>query len=96
MAVSALLTRELGFSEVIEAHSFDEATEYLRVHPEVAIAILNFSNCGDEGRSRPSDHSGVLPGDEGGCYFELEFETEHPFRHWNPVCMVTCPRTSTS
>ncbi len=46
MAVSALLTRELGFSEVIEAHSFDEATEYLRGHPEVSIAIMNFSTPG--------------------------------------------------
>ena len=46
MAVSALLTRELGFSEVIEAHSFDQATEYLRGHPEVSLAILNFSTPG--------------------------------------------------
>ncbi|MGO4571817.1 LuxR C-terminal-related transcriptional regulator [Microvirga sp. 2TAF3] len=46
MAVSALLTHELGFSEVIEAHSFDEATEYLRERPEVSIVILNSSILG--------------------------------------------------
>src|SRR5688572_13041910 len=46
MAVSGLLARELGFSEVIEAGSFDAATEYLREHPEVSIAILNLSTAG--------------------------------------------------
>jgi DNA-binding NarL/FixJ family response regulator len=46
MAVSGLLVRELGFSEVIEAGSFDAATEYLRDHPEVSIAILNLSTAG--------------------------------------------------
>jgi DNA-binding NarL/FixJ family response regulator len=46
MAVSGLLTRELGFSEVVEAVSFDAATEYLREHPEVTIAIMDLSTAG--------------------------------------------------
>ena len=41
MAVSALLTRELGFSDVIEMHSFDDAKDYLQDHPELSVAILD-------------------------------------------------------
>jgi DNA-binding NarL/FixJ family response regulator len=43
MAVSALLTRDLGFSEVIEVPTFDEAKACLLDHPEVSFAVLDFS-----------------------------------------------------
>ena len=43
MAIKALLMRELGFSDVIEVHSFDEAKEYLLGHAEVSVAILDLS-----------------------------------------------------
>ena len=43
MAVGAILRRELGFSDVVEVPTFDEANEYLLVHPEVSVAILDLS-----------------------------------------------------
>ena len=43
MAVSALLTRDLGFSDVIEVQAFEEAQACLLDHPEVSFAILDFS-----------------------------------------------------
>jgi DNA-binding NarL/FixJ family response regulator len=46
MAVGAILRRELGFSDVVEVPTFDEANEYLLVHPEVSVAILDLSTPG--------------------------------------------------
>ncbi|KAB0265801.1 response regulator transcription factor [Microvirga brassicacearum] len=46
MAVSALLTRELGFSDVVEVNTFDEAKEYLLSNAEVFVIILDLSTPG--------------------------------------------------
>ncbi|MBF9235452.1 response regulator transcription factor [Microvirga sp. BT350] len=46
MAVSALLTREFGFSDVIEAHSFEEAKKDLPAHAEVFLVIQDLSTPG--------------------------------------------------
>jgi DNA-binding NarL/FixJ family response regulator len=46
MAISALLTRKLGFSDVIEARSFDEAKEHFIQRAEVSVAILDLSTPG--------------------------------------------------
>jgi len=46
LAISGLLTRKLGFPEVIEVSSFDEVQEYLSTHTEASIALLNLSTPG--------------------------------------------------
>ncbi|UVF22040.1 response regulator transcription factor [Microvirga terrae] len=43
MAVSALLTRDLGFSEVIEVRAFDEVRPCLLDRPEVSLCLLDFA-----------------------------------------------------
>lgn len=43
LAISGLLTRKLGFAEVVEVSSFDEAQDYLSEHHDVSIALLNLA-----------------------------------------------------
>lgn len=43
MAVNAILTRQFGFSSVIEAASLDEALDRLSEHPEVSAALFDLS-----------------------------------------------------
>jgi DNA-binding NarL/FixJ family response regulator len=43
MAVSAILTRQFGFSRVLEASSLDEALESLSEHPNVDAALFDLS-----------------------------------------------------
>jgi DNA-binding NarL/FixJ family response regulator len=43
MAVSAILNRQFGFSEVVEAASFDEALECLSEHPDICAALFDLS-----------------------------------------------------
>lgn len=43
MAVGAILTRQFGFSEIVEAASFDEALECLSEHPSITAALFDLS-----------------------------------------------------
>jgi DNA-binding NarL/FixJ family response regulator len=43
MAVSAILTRQFGFSEIVEAASLDEALECLSVRPSIQTALFDLS-----------------------------------------------------
>lgn len=43
MAVSAILARQFGFSDIIEAGSLDEALERLGEHPKVGVALFDLS-----------------------------------------------------
>ncbi|WP_343232437.1 response regulator transcription factor [Microvirga terricola] len=43
MAISTLLTRELGFSDVVEVRSLDDAKDHLLERDDVSIAILDLS-----------------------------------------------------
>src|SRR5689334_7063211 len=43
MAVSAILTTQLGFSRIIEAGSLDEAIEHLDQNSDVSVALLDLS-----------------------------------------------------
>ncbi len=46
MAVSAILTRQFGFSKVLEAASLDEALECLSENPDVCTALFDLSMSG--------------------------------------------------
>ncbi|WP_445502898.1 LuxR C-terminal-related transcriptional regulator [Microvirga sp. G4-2] len=43
MAVGAILIRQFGFSEIIEAGSLDEALERLGEHPNIGVALFDLS-----------------------------------------------------
>lgn len=43
MAIGAILNRQFGFSEIIEAASFDEALECLSEHPTACAALFDLS-----------------------------------------------------
>ncbi|PVE22023.1 DNA-binding response regulator [Microvirga sp. KLBC 81] len=43
MAVSAILNRQFGFSEIIEAGSLDEALERLGEYPNIGVALFDLS-----------------------------------------------------
>jgi DNA-binding NarL/FixJ family response regulator len=43
MAVGAILDRQFGFSEIIEAGSLDEALERLGEHPNIGVALFDLS-----------------------------------------------------
>lgn len=43
IALSAILTRQLGFETVIEAGSLDDALDHLGTRPEIALALFDLS-----------------------------------------------------
>lgn len=43
MALSRMLTADLGFSDVVEATTFDEALEYLNANDDVDLALFDLS-----------------------------------------------------
>lgn len=49
MALSAILTGKLGFAEVVETCSLDEAVEMLAVRGDVSLALFDLSMPGMEG-----------------------------------------------
>lgn len=46
MAIGALLTREFGFSDVLEVRSFDRVKDRLLEHPDLSVVILDLSTPG--------------------------------------------------
>lgn len=43
LAIGAILTKKLGFTQVIEAGTFDEAVEYLDQNSKVSVVLLDLS-----------------------------------------------------
>ena len=107
MAAGAILRRELGFSDVVEVPTFDEANEYLLVHPEVSVAILDLSIPGMRAAMGLRITPRVVPEDKVSRYFDLDVEVRHSLRPgsqsvdgyvpknlkrcWTDICAPSCP-----